>query len=110
MEAHLVNLIAALALALTPATAVTSYEDLVCAPQHVWPCGQALSVMECESTNNPRAYKAGNYGLFQINQIHGARVGWDLDLLYDPETNVRIAHDLYRASGWTPWRYCSRGF
>lgn len=102
------NLIAALIVAV-PTTA-SPYDDLVCAPHHVWPCGQALQIMECESTNDPRALKAGNYGLFQINQVHAPRVNWDLDALFDPETNIRVAHELYRASGWGPWRYCSRNF
>lgn len=107
------NLIAALTFASAAATTQppSAYEHLVCAPHLTWPCGQALHIVQCESTNNPRAYAAGNYGLFQVaGRVHGARVDWDLDALYDPETNIRVAHELYRASGWRPWVYCSRGF
>lgn len=88
------------------------YDDLVCS--YSWDCGRALRVMFCESTNNPRAYAAGNYGLMQINAIHASRAGGSLEALYDPETNIDIAHQLYLAAraqggtGFEPWAYCGR--
>lgn len=84
-------------------------EELICS--YPWPCQQALRIARCESTMNPRAYAAGNYGLFQINRIHLSNPAYQLtsvDQLYDPQTNVRIAYDLYQRRGWQPWQYCSR--
>ena len=77
------------------------YEDLICS--YPWDCAKAYRVMLCESRGDPTAYNAGNYGLFQLNAIHRARVGGDLSLFYDPETNVRVAYDLWSAQGWAPW-------
>lgn len=65
-----------------------------------------MRVAQCESTMNPSAYAAGNYGLFQVNGIHSALVGGDLSALYDPETNVRVAYSLYESRGWQPWGFC----
>jgi soluble lytic murein transglycosylase-like protein len=69
-----------------------------------WPVAEALAVAWCESRFDPAAYNAGNYGAFQINRVHAARVGGNLDALFDAATNVRIAHDIYKdAGGWGPW-------
>ena len=86
-----------------PVTAADTDEikDMIC--QYDWDCGQALRVAHCESTMNPRAYNAGNRGLFQINEIHRAKVGGDLDSLYDPEVNIRTAYTIWSAQGWGPW-------
>jgi len=40
-----------------------------------------------------------NYGLFQINLVHGYA---PQDLL-DPAFNVRVAYALYQDQGWAPW-------
>ena len=85
-----------------------SVHSLVCT--YDWPCHQALAVMRCESTDNPHAYAAGNYGLFQINAIHARRVRGGLDALYDPRENVRVAHEIWREQGWRPWAHCGRNF
>lgn len=77
------------------------YRDLICAAP--WPCEEALRVSWCESRWDPLAYRTGNYGLFQVNQVHWARVGGDLEQLYDPEVNVRVAYEIWREQGWTPW-------
>lgn len=63
-------------------------------------------VMLCESSGNPDAYKADNFGLLQINAVHAPLVGGDPSAFYDPEINVRIAHQLWLASGMRPWVYC----
>lgn len=63
-------------------------------------------VLLCESSGDPRAYAAGNYGLLQINGIHSHLVGGDPSALYDPETNIRIAHDLWLSRGYRPWPVC----
>jgi hypothetical protein len=69
-----------------------------------WPVAEALSVLSCESRGDPAAYRAGNYGLFQINSIHAWRVGGKVASLFEPETNVRVAYDVWRDNaGWGPW-------
>lgn len=64
--------------------------------------------MYCESGGRPNATHLNNdgsmdYGLMQINSIHRKRVGGDLNALLDPETNVRVAHDIFVEQGFTPW-------
>ena len=76
-------------------------EALICSFD--WPCAQALRVARCESTLNPRAYSRGNYGLMQINAVHSRRVGGNLEALYDPETNLRVAFQIWSEQGWSPW-------
>jgi soluble lytic murein transglycosylase-like protein len=72
--------------------------------RYPWPRAEALSVLLCESRGDPAAYRHGNYGLFQINAIHAWRTGGDLAALFDPETNVRVAFDVWRDNaGWRPW-------
>ena len=65
-----------------------------------------------ESTGDPNAYSAGNYGLFQINysahvdklvRVTGSS---DPDLLFDPAINTAVAWLVYDESGgrtWQPW-------
>jgi soluble lytic murein transglycosylase-like protein len=72
--------------------------------RYPWPVGEALSVLRCESGGDATAYRSGNYGLFQINAIHAWRVAGNLRALFDPETNVRVAFDIWRDNaGWRPW-------
>lgn len=59
----------------------------------------------CESGGDPNAYSQGNYGLFQLSQVHAGRVGGDATAFFDPATNVRIAAALWADSGWSPWRW-----
>lgn len=64
----------------------------------------ALRVMQLESGGNPSAWKndaiEDSRGLFQINvRAHGTSMG----NLFDPETNVRYASELYARQGWGPW-------
>jgi hypothetical protein len=56
-----------------------------------------------ESTGNPNAFNAGNYGLFQINAVHAAKVGGPLEWLFDPAVNVRVAYQIWSDQGWGPW-------
>lgn len=62
-----------------------------------------MAVMWCESKGDPRAYNANNYGLMQINSIHQRRVNGDLQSLYDPEVNIRVAFQIWTEQGWAPW-------
>ena len=72
--------------------------------RYPWPLIEALSVLSCESRGDPAAHRDGNYGLFQINAVHAWRAGGDPAALLDPETNVRVAFDVWRDNaGWGPW-------
>lgn len=67
-------------------------------------CENALIIAKYESTFNPGAYYNGNYGLFQINcPSHSWRVGGNCNALFDLETNLRVAKDIYNQQGWGPW-------
>ena len=59
--------------------------------------------MMCESSGHAGAYNAGNYGLFQINAVHSARVGGDLVSLFLPEVNASVAYAIWLDQGWAPW-------
>lgn len=98
--------VGSVAFAIPSGDPVERWRPLVCS--YSWPCGQAMAVMRCESTGDEHAYAAGNWGLYQINAVHAGRVGGDPHAFWNPETNVRIAHQLWRESGWAPWVYCGR--
>lgn len=64
----------------------------------------ALRIMQCESGGNSGALShTGDRGLMQVNHVHAAKVGGNLDLLYDPETNLRVAKQIRDGSGWAAW-------
>jgi hypothetical protein len=72
---------------------------------------EALRIAFCESRFNPTdVSSAGAVGVFQIRTVdHGWRVkkikhGKDL---FDPWTNVQVAHDIFKHQGWRPW-VCAR--
>ena len=72
-----------------------------------WNVDVAMNVMYAESGCRSNALSAtGDRGLMQINWVHSAKVGGDLDKLYDPQTNIAVAYQIYSASGWTPWSVC----
>ena len=76
-------------------------------------------IMWRESRCQPTAYNGrgrdDSYGLLQLNmRAHrswvGPLVNWDYTRLYEPETNLRIARQLFDRArrmfgcGWQPWR------
>jgi soluble lytic murein transglycosylase-like protein len=71
---------------------------------------EALRIAFCESRfDTDDVSSAGAVGVFQIRPVdHGWRVakvrGKDL---FDPWTNVRVAHHIYEHQGWGPW-VCAR--
>ena len=74
----------------------------------------AHAVMMAESHGNKDAVhknKNGSVdrGLMQVNSIHTKKVGGDLDSLFDPETNIRIAKQIYDGSGWGAWSTYKNG-
>lgn len=42
-------------------------------------------------------------GCAQLNSIHRARVGGNIDAFYDAKTNVTVAYAIYSEQGWCPW-------
>ena len=73
---------------------------------------QAIEVARCESGLNPGAVSpgGGNWGLFQINTVHKARVakvGWGWHEIVHPWQNATVAADLWAEQGWGPWT-CAR--
>lgn len=95
-------------------TNCADYRGLVA--QYAWNVDVAMAVMQAESGCNPIRDNAGlnrdgsvDYGLFQVNSVHAAMVGGDLEKLRDPATNVRIAFAVYSGSGWRAWSVFNSG-
>ena len=84
--------------------------------------GDVVRLIKAESSGNPRAtnfkYPDKSYGLFQINMLNepGYLLGEERltrynlpnnEALFDPVTNARVAHDIYRRKGgfgdWGAW-------
>ena len=88
------------------------YKSLV--EQYDWHHGVAMAVMREESHYNPRAYNPerhngcnGSFGLMQVACIHIGKYGVEhYTELYDPETNIRVAHEIWKESSWRPWGVC----
>lgn len=89
-----------------------AYKHLIA--QYDWDLQVATAVMRAESGCNPTATNKANRngsvdrGLFQVNSVHKAKVG-NLDDLYDPATNIRIAYRVYLGSGWKAWSVYNSG-
>ena len=73
-----------------------------------WPANEvdnALSVMACESGGNPNANaltdREDSRGLMQINVL--AHPQWAGLNLFDSDTNLDVAYQLWQAQGWGPW-------
>jgi hypothetical protein len=65
-----------------------------------------LSVAECESTLNPRAYNAAGYhGLFQFDQTTWSAYGYGS--IYDPVAQSRTAARLIAAGQGSRWPNCA---
>jgi len=88
-----------------------SVEQLI---RDIWPDDQeekALRIAWRESGYQPGVTSPTGccHGIFQIHEIH---FSWmrnfgvtTVDQLFDAETNIRMAYELYkRAGGWGPWR------
>jgi len=76
---------------------------------------RALTIARRESSLRPDAYNGWCcYGVFQIyfnaNRSFLARYGvTSADQLLDARTNVTIAYEMYKASGWNPWSQTDPG-
>lgn len=87
-----------------------SYRGLVAKYFPADQINNALLTMQKESGCRPTAVSPTNdHGLMQINcTYHCSKVGGNVNALYDPETNVKLAADIYAGRGWTAW-YAVRG-
>lgn len=73
-------------------------------PRDQW--ANAYRVMLGESGGDPHSNNTkgeDSRGLFQLNVAAGANPELARYNLYDPETNVRIAAQMYAERGWQPW-------
>jgi hypothetical protein len=69
-------------------------------------CQEALVIALHESGYNIKAQSSSSdsRGVFQIHcPSHRNKVGGDCNKLYDLETNLKIAHDIFARQGWSPW-------
>ena len=96
-----------------PPDAATSAQDAVLAARAARAAGfprdelvTAVAVAAAESSWTPTATNLNDdgttdYGLWQINSIHTSLL--DAHDWRDPAGNARMAHALWRESGWSPW-------
>lgn len=65
----------------------------------------AESKMNSQAINHSDGHGVcrGSFGTMQIACIHTERFGVELKDLLDEETNIRIASEIWKEQGWTPW-------
>jgi hypothetical protein len=93
-----------------PSAPSGSVEDMIRA---IWPDdleNEALRIAWRESTYRPGVTSPTGccHGVFQIHEVH---FSWmrafgvtTVEQLFDAETNIRMAYELYKRNGWGPWR------
>jgi soluble lytic murein transglycosylase-like protein len=76
----------------------------------------ARAIAQAESGMNAGAVSKLNWngtrdwGVMQINSCHADKVGGNLELLKDLETNIRVAKEIRDSwSGWTAWTVYNSG-
>lgn len=88
----------------TVPTSVEKWRPLVAKYFPANEVNNALKIMKAESGGNPNALSpTQDRGLMQINQCHSAKVGGNLNALFNPETNVKVAYQIWKSSGWRAW-------
>jgi hypothetical protein len=89
----------------------TELERLICDPQWVWNCEEAIAVATCESSMNPRAVSPPNRngtidrGLFQVNDVW--KDAWSpavWERIFVARTNIAMAHHIWEVGG-NSWKY-----
>ena len=69
-------------------------------------CANAIKIAQLESGLRTHVKSPTNdFGVMQVNcTAHAKKVGGDCTKLYDLETNLRVAKQIYDGSrGWSPW-------
>jgi len=72
----------------------------------------ALCIIRHESGGDPTADnpRSTASGLFQIlGSLWGPYYGVSRSELYEPTTNTRLAGDIWKNNGWSPWSPYQRG-
>lgn len=72
----------------------------------------AMCIIDNESGGDPKADnpRSSAAGLFQIlRSLWGPHYGVSTSDLYEPETNVRLAADIWAKHGWGAWSPYRRG-
>ena len=76
----------------------------------------ARAIAQAESGMNPGAVSEPNwngtrdYGIMQVNSCHADKVGGNLELLKDLETNLRVSKEIRDSwQGWTAWTAYNTG-
>jgi hypothetical protein len=103
----------------SPARLLTREEAIRLLSLYPWPVEEALLVIYGPTPPNPSAPQGfsngesagdfsvvsnGNYGGFQINEVHASKTpgGTAIELLI-PAVNVDVAFQIYSDQGWAPW-------
>ncbi len=80
--------------------------------QYPWNSKVMLAIMRAESGCNPRSDNTGlntngtyDYGLFQINSVHGH----SRDILANPAKNTEIAFRIWQSQGYRAWSAYNNG-
>lgn len=75
----------------------------------------ALATFMAESSLNPTAHNYCCYGIAQINlkahwsKIPGSTKAEKIQSLYNVDTNLKIAWQIFKESGWSPWAAYTNG-
>ena len=78
--------------------------------QYDWDVSDAVAICKAESGGDTTALsQTCDRGLMQVNCIHADMVNGDLSELYDPATNISVAHKIYSAHGWEAWSTYNSG-
>lgn len=68
----------------------------------------ALAVSQAENGTrqcdriNVNNNKTVDVGVFQINSVHFKK-GYTINDFADCQTNIEVAHKIFKAQGWSPW-------
>lgn len=80
--------------------------------KYPWNSKVMLAIMRAESGCNPRSDNSGlntngtyDYGLFQINSVHG----YSRNVLANPAKNTEIAFKIWQSQGYRAWAVYNNG-
>ena len=80
--------------------------------KYPWNSKIMLAIMRAESGCNPRSDNSGlntngtyDYGLFQINSVHG----YSRNVLANPAKNTEIAFKIWQSQGYRAWAAYNNG-
>lgn len=81
--------------------ALDGLASIICRPEYQWDCATAVAVKRCEHGDEwgPNAIPNGNYGGFQLNEIHAEHIPDFWEHVYDPWYNTAWAYLLWLSDG-----------